>query len=944
MAVIVPNGATNLSTVNGFYRAEAFNVGMGHIISPAGSPSLATVQRWAVTFANAGNCMGTVIGLYSSSVYADRATDVGLLEIKTTFTVTIASPAVVTMAGHGFSGGEEVLLETTGALPTGLSASTVRYYVKYIDANTFNLSLTVGGANINTSGTQSGTHTLWVTRTKVSLTMAQICSDSSTNGINGTTLFTPFEFATPYAVDTTAGKWRLYASKAPSTGFAFSIVRSDASNIAHVTWCDNAVSFVDNDTLVCKDRVTIDQTATIRGTLGTGDTVYGYAAIVCRSLDLTEDGISNLVWDETPAASYTFTVNGGIWLSAFGGMQIGSSTNPIPIAQRAIVTFIPATVGTAVSTIYSNLNTTSGRYQGRSATIFYGEIPTNRYSRLAVDAELLQSDAVLTEDLSAIWSTGDTVAIYKQNVKGAANLTLNTISSFTGATLTLNAAISTNKRFAGSPVVNISRQYGVELGTSLTSTFAYIYAALPIHLKASGVFFRNVGYVSSITASIGTYWSTASTKIEINDCFAYGQNTNSPALFNQSVVPALGIDVKRNIIHRCNMYNGLSSTFSSAFKSGRVTIEDNIVFTQQLLPTPGNTNIITYNNNEYYHGLTSVCNVVLAGKSPVVTNNIFWGNNSAVAGAEGALMFGTLSYKPTMSGNKFDNNTCAIGYITNGVVIEGVSKHDEFGQELANTFDFRTQSGILGDLLINDPSGAFSVYTDLLPETADGFKLRVANDNSVPNVDMVYLTTGYYKRCGDGLADTTVHTAGTDAYSLRFETIDNGVLEFSQLVPTGNIQNKDMVVGVWVKLNSANYWAGTHVMPTLTIDYDDGTIVTTTAAQTTDWQFIKIAFSPTTTFGQIKVTISSETDALTTDSYVYWDDYAILYPPGVQLNLGAIDIWSAAQPVTPTIATNVAAADVWNYPLSVLTGADTTGNKLLELENPSLLIGNKIII
>lgn len=75
-----------------------------------------------------------------------------------TFTVTIASPGVVTRASHGFEGGERVRLSTSGALPTGLDAAT-DYYVVYIDANTFYLASTFGGTPINTSGSQSGTHT-----------------------------------------------------------------------------------------------------------------------------------------------------------------------------------------------------------------------------------------------------------------------------------------------------------------------------------------------------------------------------------------------------------------------------------------------------------------------------------------------------------------------------------------------------------------------------------------------------------------------------------------------------------------------------------------------------------------------------------------------------------------------------------------------------------------
>ncbi|HWV45132.1 MAG TPA: tail fiber protein [Nitrospira sp.] len=76
-------------------------------------------------------------------------------------TVTIASPGVFTLTGHGLQIGDAVYLTTTGALPTGLSANTL-YYVAATSfaANTFTLTASRGGSAINTSGTQSGTHTL----------------------------------------------------------------------------------------------------------------------------------------------------------------------------------------------------------------------------------------------------------------------------------------------------------------------------------------------------------------------------------------------------------------------------------------------------------------------------------------------------------------------------------------------------------------------------------------------------------------------------------------------------------------------------------------------------------------------------------------------------------------------------------------------------------------
>ena len=77
-----------------------------------------------------------------------------------TMTVTIASPAVVTMPAF-LTNGDAVWFETTGALPTGLAPGTV-YYVINVSGLTCNLATTPGGSAITTTGTQSGVHRLSV--------------------------------------------------------------------------------------------------------------------------------------------------------------------------------------------------------------------------------------------------------------------------------------------------------------------------------------------------------------------------------------------------------------------------------------------------------------------------------------------------------------------------------------------------------------------------------------------------------------------------------------------------------------------------------------------------------------------------------------------------------------------------------------------------------------
>jgi hypothetical protein len=113
-----------------------------------GSTSTNAIQLWSQN--NFGEDL--VFGPVGGGIYYWTA-QIGVA--SSAFTVTIASPAVLTVASN-LRNGTAVMLNTTGALPTGLVAGTV-YYVVGSSGLTCNLSATYGGAAINTSGTQSGT-------------------------------------------------------------------------------------------------------------------------------------------------------------------------------------------------------------------------------------------------------------------------------------------------------------------------------------------------------------------------------------------------------------------------------------------------------------------------------------------------------------------------------------------------------------------------------------------------------------------------------------------------------------------------------------------------------------------------------------------------------------------------------------------------------------------
>jgi len=130
------------------WGAGAWNVGSWGF----GGTSTAALRLWSQN--NFGEDL--ILGFRGSPIYYWDAA-FGLA--PSTFTVTIASPAVVTST-VSLLDKTPIVLTNAGypsALPTGLSAGTI-YYVKGTGGTTFNLSLTAGGAAINTSGTQSGSH------------------------------------------------------------------------------------------------------------------------------------------------------------------------------------------------------------------------------------------------------------------------------------------------------------------------------------------------------------------------------------------------------------------------------------------------------------------------------------------------------------------------------------------------------------------------------------------------------------------------------------------------------------------------------------------------------------------------------------------------------------------------------------------------------------------
>jgi len=935
MAIIISNGDTTLATVSGFYRVEAANLGC----MSETKLTLSTVRYINTTFANNGNCQGIVLALATTSM-TDRQMLVTLEEYQTIDSFNTSTEKILKVA-HGIQNSvgadDYVSFTSTGTLPTDITSGT-RYYVVNRTADDFQISTSIGGAPNGLSGTPTGTASVGVQRATKTLLHTDICGDGGTGIYKYTNhYFTPFIFGTPYAVDTTASKWRFMIIQFSGTG-TWNTYTSDGTNPFYATWCDNAVSMSDNDVVIAKDYLTIDKTATLGAVLGTGDTFYGMSMVVCsNSQNPAVADVAYVEWENPPVASYTLSIGGRIMMAAWSGWRIGTETNRIPTAQRAIMNFTAPAAGTLTTTgfAYPSQNDMTYSTGGFSSLFVYGEIPTYQFTTLKTNAVIGQANLVCNDNVD--WVNGDQVVIGKQNVKGQGVTNIYTVSSVSGDTITLTVNLTTYDRITGGTVVRLGG-HGVFFNHSGT-TYSIQYLPVEANLVVSGADLYNQIFSSQNKSyyAYNNYINPANTSKTSFTDIAFWTNSTSSSYLLAAITTPRGTLMQRCYGHRQNVATNLSSFYSATHKSGRVEIKDcrvqsiytgiisaaiNIRLTIQDCFFE-NQRASTVTPFHYYTGINGI-----------FKNNTYWGNASSLAQG-GTVLVGACVNPTEISGNKFNNNGCAIS-ISPSTNIKCIDQDSIFGDEVANTVDVGvSNAGAFIDYIFKSPTGNMVTVDTFDVDMTIGGRYGFESFNDTYGDDRMVYAYGKTQR-----DMTTVHTSGGSSF--RFEpTSPIDRFEYSFDVPTGNIQNKIMTIAVWCKINTATYYAtpSGYELPRLNVTYDLTTTTYTEALPQTDWQLMSVTIVPTTTTGKITVVLSGLTDALSSDRYFYWDDIAILYPAGYKLDLGGLDIWDSALPVTPPIATVMSAQDVWAVQTSTMTGAGTVGKQVGDIKKDTGLIG-----
>lgn len=941
MAVLVSNSDTSLATAGGFSTSHSY------VLSGVNATSLAltTLRTQIIGFASNHNLKGMVLQLEGYDLSQnDRVVRAEVQQTYGACTISNGSPAVITLAGHGLVDGTLVGFVSSGSLPTGITTNAV-YYVRNAGLNTFNISATPAGALINTSSAGSGTFTLWVTIGYQEKSGTQINPAMVAEGYNYGVFYTDFTW-TAVAVDTTASKYKIRIAQSGGTVGTWNWRTSNGTMGAVVSYANDSVSIADNDILIVKNKVVVDKSIKLLGIAVGGDTTNAVAGWLCTSNTVIAEGAVpdvGLVWENSftgqPAASYTLTINGSIFCATHSQFKVGSVTYPVSFAKQAKIVFESRTNGTLASSFQSGGRLgSSGTRASKHAFEFYGAVPTNQYCKLTSVASVTDTVLNVDRDVSTDWSNGDTIIISKSVSQSQGTTTEHVIQSMTANTITLTSGILTSNRAAGAYILNKSNKYGI----SITTSGATIVATNTMYNMAVfnmiGVIQWNIIWINN-TQSRTFCEASNSAQFKIKDNSHFSGVTTANYVFT-IVVQTKGVIAERNYTFRCTLFSQVVAAYYSAapvWRSGYITVQDNVSCNNHNIVVTFGSNVkYTFQRNTFQNAITGG-NIYFNGLFPIIKNNVYWGYASPLT-SNGAVSIGAVVYADIQN-NTYDNCACALT-AAHGTSIGAIANNEVFGQESANTINFGLYGSGFVDLTIKSPTGTITPDLTYMDDVTAGSLIAITDNNNVATVDAVYTPYGNIIRCGTSLADTTVLPAAstTSFYSMRFEpSISGSPLTVSFHTPTGNIQGKTITFTVWCKINNANYYAGTHQLPRLTIVYDNGTISYAQASAVTTEQQLAISLPITTDNRIIEIILSADTDATGTDKNVYFSAVTPQMPAASDIHTSRCNDWNNGLPLDP-IDTNIAAADLWGALTSAQTTAGTMGKAVVDIDKKTGLI------
>lgn len=712
---------------------------------------------------------------------------------------------------------------------------------------------------------------------------------------------------TTYAVDTDADKWRyVYTCSAAST---VGLQCTAASTPFYTVELDAATGApADGDAFIISEGVTL----TVDKSFAPG-VFSSNNGVLCHG--------ATVQWENPPVSSYTWTPSGYITVGNNFGWNIGTSVLRIPAAQRAIFDF--SVYHGALWNLATGYTNGATNVSTNFSPTFYGAYPASTRVKAVLAATAASGQKVITTttDMSALWTAGDQIHISCAETYPSA--WLYTIDTVVGTTVTFTTNLS-HQYTKGAWAVNYSMndEYGISIASADGATSTPFHnQIIPYYedLTLDGVYMKNITtyfFVSDTTKAHTYTFNNILFNIQA-DSMGFFRQTNNFYSGTMVMNHFYEINTASSNLGNVNQWTYVKAiTANDCQFIGTYTVAT--VLTACL--NSSFTDCMFYDTYESTNSTNYMCLTLSNCTLVTFTRCVFHGGTGVAVGGQ-VITFDACKFQ-------------AMGYALYLASTTGSRLHDcTFGEnKLIEYYDVTVSDNMYVEFLFDNCTMDKGVNS--MTSTLTGSYLKFQTYDATTNDHRVYKTYGNQQSTGDGLTDTTVHTSGTGKFALRFAPSSSTYnLDWAFNIPTGNIQNYTMFVGVWVKINNAAYYAGTHQLPRLTLTYDDGVSTAyAQAAESTDWQLLFVPITPTTTYGQITATISARTDATTTDAYVYWDDFMVAYPPNVSLDLGGMDLWADALPIVPPLAIPISAktvsSAVWEELLSAHTTASTFGKQV----------------
>lgn len=684
---------------------------------------------------------------------------------------------------------------------------------------------------------------VWTDRRTVTLTAAQIIGYSTVDSSG--VFIVPFEF-TGYAVTTAASTWRFSITGAAATN-SWKLLTSDGSNYFYVTWCNTAVTFADNDCVIARAPTVIDKTATIKGVLGTGDSTFGIAALVCRASDPTAANVAYLQWASSPGASYTLTVDGVIAISSNGGFRAGTSSSRISTANKGIINFATRTVGSK-SGFY---DVGGDRRIGKTSLFIYGEIPSTTYTHFASSA--LANQASLTTNTTTGWSSGDTIAIGGESNPGArygnGAQGIKTISSISGTSITCTGNIGLDVNFVAGGLIFRTNGYGFKvIGPT---------ALADLNLNAPNNFvISGCELVDMQRADVVWYYNYTSQALRSTVLFEYSsiRITNGGSFYGTSMITLDGLTFDHCCFHNVTVLIYPAGSISSLGRNGDITFSNN-KFVAASIGIRGDSGVLScrmvVSNNEVWNGGYST----LCGSTSTLSGNNFYYCTYAGYSGWGVVTFAN-SINCQLSNNTYDGCDYVYG-VGSAPGISCVDTTSSYGSTYANTNLLDVFSGGFFQIQLATPTGTPTVTTSNVQAGSSGSVLEFKNYNNTAGDYRSYTPYGYNYSTSSKLAMQA--TQSSYQHYLDF------------LLTTQAVSGAKLYYAVNCQIQNAAYYAGTYTAPSATLSYDNGSSTTAVASASTSSQTLSSVVTFATDSNPATLRLAIKSDATQANTEVRFD-------------------------------------------------------------------------